>query len=263
LAKLVKAVERNIGVNINQRLSQADTLDNRQLKVGVGPFILLNMYILMEFLRPQYFVPVLEFVRPGLILGIAMAFYWVIVWGAKSALNDLLLRLNAFILVVAVAWVPFATNNNWAFQYAKGLFVFFAAVTVPLGIILQDAERRHKFVKMWILVHVYLAIFAITHAGHGPGSFLLDENDLALALCMCLPYPFFYSQLSDINGWQRTYYIAATLVMILGIIWSNSRGGFVGLMGVSSYMLWISKHRFRNLLVLVILGHRRVLRGPR
>ena len=214
---------------------------------------LIIIYLILEYIRPQYFVPALGIIRPSLILGVLIAIVWISRHGSKISLQDELLRYYAFILVFVWLWVPFATNNYHAFNASLNLTVFFVAVTVPLGLILQDRTRRHKFVKFWIGLHVYLALFALTHAGRGPGSFLGDENDVALALCMGLPYPFFFAQLKSNNGALRATYVVVTLVILLGAVWTNSRGGFIGLVSVGAYMLWLSKNRIRNFLVVVLL----------
>ena len=235
---------------------------SQTVDIGKGPFILLIVYLSFEFIRPQYYFPAIGVIRPGLLLGVAMALCWLKVWGPKSVYHDPLLRYYLFILVFALIWVPLANNNFWAFQRFEALLTYFLGATIPLSLVLRDRRRRHRFVTFWIAVHVYLAVFGMTHAGRGPGSFLSDENDLALALCMSLPYPFLFSQLKSNKLLHRVLYIGAALIMILGVIWTNSRGGFVGLICVMIYMLWLSKHRIRNLLVVLVLSISAIVVAP-
>lgn len=246
----------------NSNLRSASVARPQGEDVGRGPFIFLMIYLAVEYVRPQYFIPAIGVFRPGLVLGIGMALYWIKVWGPKAAFSDTMFRYYLFILVFVVLWVPFARNNFWAFQRAEALTTYFIGVTVPIALALRDTRRFHKFISYWIVIHVYLAIFGLTHAGRGPGSFLSDENDLALALGMCLPFPFLFSQLKKNTLWQRYLYIGAALIMILGIVWTNSRGGFIGLVCVTIYMLWLSKNRVRNLFILIILGLATIVVAP-
>jgi probable O-glycosylation ligase (exosortase A-associated) len=224
------------------------------LRINQWPFVMFVAYVAIEFVRPQYFVPAIGLLRPGLLLAVALTLWWITAHGLKQLFADRLITLFFMFTAMAVIWVPFAVNNYWAFQRAQFLVITLLSATVPLSLMLVPSVRRRQFINFWIAAHTYLALFSMTHSGRGPGSFLGDENDLALALCMSLPYPLFLAQrLGESRLVQLIYYVAA-LLMILGIVWTNSRGGFVGLVTVVVYVLWLSKHKIRNLLIVAALG---------
>lgn len=226
------------------------------------PFVLLLVYVFIEFVRPQYFVPALGLVRPGLLIAVALTGYWIVTYGIKQICGDRLITYFLLFTAMALAWVPFASNNFWALNRSQFLAILFLSATIPLSLLLVPHARRRQFMKLWVGAHAYLAVFAMTHNGFGPGSFLFDENDLALALCTGLPYPFLLAQRHGEKALVRAVYYAIALVMALGIVYTNSRGGFVGLLAVALYMWWVSRNRIRNALIAVLLAGLTVVLAP-
>jgi O-antigen ligase len=95
-----------------------------------------------------------------------------------------------------------------------------------------------------------VALYGITHSGRGPGGFLHDENDLALGCVTAFPFAFFGFELS--SGWRRWVSGALGTVLIVAVVISFSRGGFVGLVAVAVYCFFVSRHKVRNLAVLAV-----------
>jgi probable O-glycosylation ligase (exosortase A-associated) len=222
--------------------------------VGNWAFFALLAYAAVEFVRPQDVYPLFGVVRPALLLAAVLTFYWLRTWGIRALAGDRLLVRFLLFSCLAIAWIPFAVNNYWALQASKTLVMLLLASSVPLGLMLIPYKRRSQFFTLWIAAHVYLAFYSVTHEGRGPGSFVRDENDLALALCMGLTYPYFLAQQKGIKPVLRALYYGAVLVMLVGIVWTGSRGGFVGLVCVAAYMFWLSRNKIRNLIVLLTLG---------
>jgi probable O-glycosylation ligase (exosortase A-associated) len=222
--------------------------------VGNWAFSVLLAYACVEFVRPQDVLPVLGVARPALLLAAVLTFYWLRTWGLRELVADRLLVLFLLFSTLACAWIPFAVNNYWALQASKTLVMLLFASSVPLGLMLIQPRRRVQFFTLWIAAHVYLGLYSVTHDGRGPGSFVRDENDFALALCMGLTYPYFLAQQKGIRPALRMLYYGAVLAMLAGIVWTGSRGGFVGLVCVAGYMFWLSRNKVRNLVVLLVLG---------
>ncbi len=83
-----------------------------------------------------------------------------------------------------------------------------------------------------------------------PGSFIEDNNDFALAVVMVLPI-FFYMAKEEPKKWLRYFLRATGLLSIVSVIFTYSRGGFIGLAVVGAAALAKSK---RKLLALVLIG---------
>lgn len=226
----------------------------REAAVGIGGLLLLLAYATVEFVRPQDFVEPLSVLRPALVLTVLLSIYWVRTWGVKEIVGDKILVCVLLFLLLATLWIPFAANNFWAFQVTKSLWMYFLGATIPLGLYLTFGQRRRQFLGFWILIHLYLAVFVLANGGRGPTGFLQDENDMAYALCMAIPYPFFLAQKRGMRTGARLALIALTLVLLAGIVSTHSRGGFIGLACIVLYVIYLSRNRIRNLAICLVLG---------
>ena len=93
----------------------------------------------------------------------------------------------------------------------------------------------------------------------GPeGSFIADNNSLALAIIMVVPL-FRYLQLHSVNRWVRRGCMAAMLLCVAAAVGSYSRGALLGL-GAMGAFLWLKSP---NKALLRHRQHRRRYRGLR
>lgn len=228
-------------------------LGNAQVSgTGFG-FGLVVAYFFLEYVRPHDYVSAIGAIHPGAILSVLLFLTWV-TKAPKDALREPLIRLHiAFVTLMAVS-VFYAVNNYWAFVYTKGMAIMLVAGVLPLIAFVDTDQRLQRFVRYWILFNVVAALAGILNGGRGPGSFLGDENDLALTLNVAIPYAFYLSQSPKNSPLARALLIAATVAMILGVIATMSRGGFVGLMAVLLGLMFFSKNRIRNLLLIALIG---------
>lgn len=223
--------------------------------VGAGVFALLLAYAVVEFVRPQAFLNITaSWFRPALFLSALLCIYWVKRWGLKELVNDRILLYFFLLVLMGALWIPFAFNNYWAFQATKGQGMYLASTAVPLALFLVSRKRRRQFFTFWMLILFYLAAFVIWNGGQGPGGILEDENDMAFALCMGLPYPFFLAQQRNATALRRACCYGLALLILLAIVWTHSRGGFVGLTCVALYIIYLSRHKIRNFAILGMLG---------
>lgn len=141
--------------------------------------------------------------------------------------------------------------------YAKNIvFVYFLA---------QGArnERSSRLIVSALIAGCALIVISIL-TGFGPETRLdareerlnvggtYDVNDLALLFVITLPFAFF--MLKESPKFQRLLLLAAIALMILGIIISGSRGGFLGLLIISLLLLIRSSKQARKYALMAILG---------
>ncbi len=222
-------------------------------KQSTAGFVLAMAFIFLEYVRPQDYIPALGVIRPGLILAIWLFALWL-TKGDKSYLKNSLVRLHLAFVALMVVSVFYATHNYAAFVTTKGMLITLLAGVLPLMAFVDSHWRLQRFIRLWVLFHVIAAISGILNGGKGPGSFLGDENDLALALNIAIPYAFYLSQSPRTSNVGRLAFLAATLVLVLGVIATMSRGGFVGLVAVAGALVLFSKKRMRNFLLLAIVA---------
>lgn len=171
-----------------------------------------------------------------------------------SAINVLLLGFLIWTgLSTAFAVLPGSAWEKWL-EFFKILVMVF--VTLML---VNSRERMHWLV--WVIV-ISLGFYGfkggvftilkggVNHVLGPPGSFIADNNALALALCMTVPF-MRYLQLHSTKKVVRFGLGLGILFTCIAILGSYSRGGLIALTIVAGALFLKSR---RRLLVVVIIA---------
>lgn len=159
-----------------------------------------------------------------------------------------------FTITTAVAWYPDAAWMGWEKVMKIYLFTFVTTMVI---------FRRDR-IRILILVIVFSlgffglkgGFFSILTGGQyrvwgPPGTFIGDNTALGLALCMNLPLALFAARQEKTNKWLRRALYAVFWLSIPAILFTYSRGAFLGLLAVLLFIGWRYKGR---LLVLLLIG---------
>lgn len=173
-------------------------------------------------------------------------------WSREAIL--LLVLWGFYVVTTSFALVP---NAAWArFQsISKILLMTFATMAL--------VTSRQRF--RWFLLVISLSvgffgvkggIFSLRSGGvdriYGPpGSFLEDNNDLALATVMVLPLLFYLAR-DESRKWLAWGLRGAGVLSIISVIFTYSRGGFVGLAAITGWALLKSKKKFLAAIVMAV-----------
>jgi len=235
---------------------------------GTLPCILMRPYIgLLVWSWLGYMNP------HRLCYGFAISFPWVylvavvtvasllfskeskkIPWSAVSVL--LLMFLLWTGLTTFYAMVPDSAWIKWQ-EFAKVMVMVFVTL-----ILVNNRERLHWLV--WMIVvslgfyGVKGGVFTLVQGGANhvlgpPGSFIADNNALALALCMTLPL-MRYLQLHSSLKFVRVGLGFSMLFTGIAILGTYSRGGLIGLAIVAGALFLKSRGRLAVVLVIVLVG---------
>ncbi|MFC5552251.1 putative O-glycosylation ligase, exosortase A system-associated [Massilia aerilata] len=208
-----------------------------------------------------------------LAYGFAFSFPWVAVV-AGLTLVSLYLRPGqiklpktplTIVLMVFMVWMtittPFAFEQERAWEEWNRVMktLFFTLVTIA-------ALNNEKDVKQFALV-VMLSlgfyglkggVFTLLSGGSSrvmgpPGTYIADNNDLALALLTIVPLVW-YHYLQATKRWMRWGFAALALLTGAAVLGSYSRGALIG-GAAMMFMLWLkSRHKLKTgLVVLMIL----------
>jgi len=168
------------------------------------------------------------------------------------------------LLGLLIVWITVSTTYAMVPDYAWPEWnrsVKILAMTFVTIAIMATRERIHALV--WVMVvslgyySVKGGIFTILGGGEStvwgpPGSFISDNNQLAMALLMVLPF-MRYLQLHSESRLVRLGLLAAMAVTVFSIIGSQSRGAFLALLVVGFALVAKSRYRLRiGALVLVV-----------
>ena len=152
-------------------------------------------------------------------------------------------------LMLFAAWIclvyPFSIHAESSWDQLIKVLKIQLMIFVTLLVL---HERRQLEILVWVLV-VSLGYYGIKGGiftlGHGaehrvwgpPGTFIEDNNELALALIMTIPL-MRYLQLQIRNRWLRLAFYPAMIACILSALGSHSRGALLAMSGMA-FMLWL------------------------
>lgn len=87
----------------------------------------------------------------------------------------------------------------------------------------------------------------------GPsGSLIEGNNELAIALVMCVPMLYFLFQ-TEAKKWVRRFLVFAMVTCAFSILGSQSRGALLSLVAMAVFLGLMSKHRLRASLLISVL----------
>lgn len=212
---------------------------------------LIVIYMFLEYVRPQSFIPGLAYLRIPMFVQIA-----IMVALLHSNFHRLKSKetLMFFLFVCLMALhVPLAANNYLAYWTTRTMVLQFV---VFLGIIafLDTYGKLDKVLTFWAVVAILCGAKGYFEGGMILNSaFLGDENDFSLFLNMMIPLTFFKGYTASRKSAKLLFY-GGVVVLIMGTVSSLSRGGFVGLLPPLLYCWWKSANKLRSAFVALIIG---------
>src|SRR5581483_4922832 len=159
--------------------------------------------------------------------------------------------------IIFVLTTPFAINPDDAWpqldKVSKILLMNFVTI------ILINSQLKLRYLLLVIALSLGLiglkgGIWVFTSGGtyrvYGPaGSFIEDNNDLALGLCMALPLLFYLSK-GEPKPWLRWLLKSCLVFSYIAIVFTYSRGGFLTMVLVSCLLL--IKARYKSIAAIVL-----------
>lgn len=222
------------------------------------PFYLVLLSLLVEFGRPQDFIPGLNLIPfasifDGLI-GLA------ILVSGRFELSVFQTRLWLALLALMMINIPIAVNNFWALMVAKDMFQTFC---LYLGLVtfVDTSAKMRKLINAWLGVHVFLSTMGLISGGAGIGGWMGDENDFCMVVNMIVPFAFFMMQVTH-EPRKKFLYLSLLCLFVLTAMTTLSRGGFFGLAAVGVYCWLKSSRKFNALVVVGLVVIFTVLLGP-
>jgi O-antigen ligase len=219
-----------------------------------GPLTFLCLSLLFEYLRIHEMLPIFGKLR--IQTAFFALFILVVARQIREAKGRLApqSRLLLSFLVLAFATFPLATNWFYAFDFAYALALTLVGYFAIVCILRSEQDLRTFFA--WLIgIHIYLATKGIlgysarqfdehgyTSTGSVGGYFLGDENDFCLALNIALPLAIYLFRQARTTR-SRVCWGVGIGAMLITIVFSFSRGGFVGLAAMALYWAMSSRKK--------------------
>lgn len=240
----MKRIEKNSSTSIK---NSAAVSGNKVQGERVG-FIIFIMYLAFEYLRPQdiMFTPLARLKVPMLL---TIGLFIIFLKSDKSVLKDkLAIYAGLFVFYIGFT-VVYAVNTYYVWNAFLGMSIILIAAIFTMPAIVKSYEMFKKFLYIWVVINTVLALYVISHGGHGPGGFLWDENDVALALNMGVAPAYYLSLSKNIEKKHKILFLLAVLIIVTGVVATMSRGGFLGLVSVFVCTWFLSENRFKSLII--------------
>jgi O-antigen ligase len=205
---------------------------------------MLILYLVLEYVRP----PLLVQLQLQFVIIVFMSALWL---AARDRPWSRILMAQVLFLAVCIQAIPFASNNYSAYFTSRTVF---GHVVIALGLswLLATRSTFRMVTSAWLLIMGYVAVFGITHGGRGPGAMLGDENDLALGCATAFPFAFY--EFERQSGRRRWVCAAIGALLVIAIVRSFSRGGFVALATAGLYCWLASGRKLRALVAVGLAG---------
>jgi len=222
----------------------------RRLASARLPLTILCVSLLFEYLRIHDIVPILGKLK------IQTAFQALLVLIVIRQIREAKIRfapqsrLLLSFLAVAFITFPLATNWYYAYDFAYSLALTSTGYFGIVYIIRREQDLRTFFA--WLIgIHIYLAL---RYRGGGAGGYFLgDENDFSLALNIALPLAVYLFRQAPTTR-RRIGWGVGIGAMVIAIVFSSSRGGFVGLVAIGLYWAITSRKKGEALGTVVLAG---------
>jgi len=191
------------------------------------------------------FIPGLSVLHlPGLCAAVLV--FGAIMYGSDSWWPQSEIRVCLFILFFISIGMVYAPNTRAVYNLLIDLGVtIFASICAAYWVI-NSRENLANLAKVWIVAHLCLGVFVLTHGGVGPGDFIGDENDVALVLAMSGPLLWYFASCKAFGVWRWASY-ATFVIVLVGVIVTGSRGGFLALVA-ALVSIWLYSHQKTRLI---------------
>jgi O-antigen ligase len=213
-------------------------------------YTLLGLFIVLEYTRIPSIIPVLGVLRLQMFLTLLLVFVWFRYADRSDLKNSIVKFVLAFAFLCGLS-IFFTPNTRAAFNMTLNILMYLAAVVLPLLAFVRTVDRLKWFLQLFVGANAFIAIWALTHGGTGPGGFITDENDCALVLNMALPFAAALALWPGQTSRAKLFWLGCTFLFALGTVATMSRGGFLGLVCCALAMFWYARKKMKVIGILV------------
>lgn len=224
-----------------------------------APFTGLISYVGIAYVRPHEWA-----YMPNAPISLAVAVATLIGYAVFELTRRSPQLIPNALLLLLWGQVSLATYFAHSTELAQGKWIEFSK-TILIALLMTamvDSERRARWLLLGTVGAIGFLAFrsnvGILLAGgqtriFGPGGAFEDNNDYALLLNVAAPIAFYVAR-AETNRWLRRSCYALSAMMMITVLFSLSRGGFLGLCFVLIGLALKSKYKVSGILVVVLAG---------
>ncbi|MBS1809162.1 MAG: putative O-glycosylation ligase, exosortase A system-associated [Acidobacteria bacterium] len=233
----------------------------------LSPYVGVLTFISMAITRPHEWAYV-QSAQYSLMVGVATVAGYVVFDMIKRPPK---IGANIFMLLV---WLQTLMGTYFGYNVpnAEIKFIEFTKIIV-IGLLisaLADSEQKVRWFLIMLVVSVSLVTFkdfvgSIIHFGNvkltGPGGAFEDNNDYALLLVMTTPLAYYLAK-GEKRWYLRWGFYGIGVMTATTILFTYSRGGFLGLCFVALLIALKTKYKVTGLAILALAAALFISFGP-
>lgn len=182
--------------------------------------------------RPQDIFPVLKVINPGdWAAGLSLLFYILFADKKRPVLSTPEFKLFLAFVAVAILCTPFGFYPRMSVYFLRDFFLKTGLYLFLVAKLITTEESVEGMVKTLLLSGFMMSFAAVTQMEIGVrtgGGSTYDPNDLAALIVATLPIAVIQIQTTKSRLW-KLFCFGGAITSLIGIIATQSRGGFVGL----------------------------------
>lgn len=220
------------------------------------------MYVTVAFLwisvwRFQDLWPIIGKMQIPILLEIALAA--TLAMSFRGPRNPKWFKSRIFVipfllLALMIVGLPSSLWPGWSFAFITKVFMPILLLMAGVAFSIRDADDADWIAFAHLIGADVYSFYTYLYVGVGSdgrlsGSAHYDANDLALMLVATIPLAIYFLR-PGVRAWKRLFALASLALLMMLIIKSGSRGGFIALICVATFIVIA----FRAIPVRVRLG---------
>jgi putative inorganic carbon (hco3(-)) transporter len=245
-AKSPNAVEQD-GESSLPLTSGAGTTRGKHWLAFAGVYL----FTLMLYARPNDLAPALgDFPLVKIVAIGALLIYIGSKISAGERLSVWTLEMTMLIVIAALGLLlmPIAASPEESLAVLTDIYLKTVIIFILMVNLIDTRQRIFSMWKLVVICGAALGVGAIKSYIKGEftdkglrieglvGGMFENPNDLATALDLLLPFAVALTLIS--KGRARLFYLVCAAVLAIGVLFTLSRGGFLGLIAASGVLLW-------------------------
>lgn len=222
-------------------------------------FLLINVYLFLEYVRPQTLYPSID-IFPFAKTTIVVTLLFFILQKKELLVSNIQNKLIILFLVVILMSSYNAMSSSIALQRVPDFIAWMIIYFLIINIV-NTPGRIFIFIFAFLLYSFKMAQFSffkwVSHgfsflkdgSGGGPGWFK-NSGEFGIQMCIFLAYSACFIQaLKEYwPRWKKIIFLSFPVTALSGTISCSSRGAVLGGAGVVMYLLLCSKHKVKGLI---------------
>lgn len=215
-------------------------------------FMILVVMLYFTSFRPDLLLPggkILTYIPTLLIF--LLLLQWIVV--PQKKLSNPQTKYYFMFVLLMVVQLLFARNVGWALMALKSVLLYGISMYLFRVQFIDNYTKLHKYITLFVGLSLFFAVLGVVSKGKVGVYVLRDENDFCLLMNFMLPFAYFLGQEAQ-DPKMKKFYFALAILFVAGNIASFSRGGFVGLVAVSLYLFYKSRHKVFFVVMAVVIA---------